>query len=102
VGSEMCIRDRIYLVHVVDGLVRQQAKADAEFFSRICGRELSKIERQQLHACVLQAYRWQYIVAGLQDIHFNQILGRMITVEHAAKISQALANLEIPILPDVN
>ncbi len=98
---DMAVNDLIYLVQVVDGLVRQQAAADAKFFSRICGMELSKIELQQLHVCVLQAYRWQYIVAGLQDIHFNQILGRMITVEHAAKIAQALDNLKIPILPDV-
>lgn len=97
---DMAVNDLIYLVQVVDGLVRKQAAADASFFTRICGMELARVQRQQLHVCVLQAYRWQYIVAGLQDIHFNQILGRMITVEHAAKISQAIANLEMPILPD--
>ncbi len=97
---DLAVNDLIYLVQVVDGLVRKQAVVDASFFARICGTELSRLQRQQLHVCVLQAYRWQYIVAGLQDIHFNQILGRMITVEHAAKISQCIANLEIPILPD--
>ena len=90
---DLAVDDLIHLMYVVDDLVRLQAQADADFFIRVAPRTWLELEKQEVHACLLRAYRWQYIVAGVQDIHFNQILGRMVTIEHAAKIAQTLANL---------
>jgi hypothetical protein len=40
---------------------------------------------------MLQAYRWQYIVSGVEDSRFQKILGDMITPEQADRIGKALA-----------
>ena len=40
---------------------------------------------------MLEAYRWQYIVSGVQDPRFLEMLGSMINAEHGARIEAALA-----------
>lgn len=40
---------------------------------------------------MLAAYRWQYIVSGVQDKRFQLILGGMITEAQMQRISTALA-----------
>ncbi len=40
---------------------------------------------------MLAAYRWQYIVSGVQEPRFTAILGAMITEEQGARIGAALA-----------
>jgi hypothetical protein len=44
-----------------------------------------------VRAGVLKAYRWQYIVSGVEDARFMDILGSMITPEQADRIGKALA-----------
>ena len=39
----------------------------------------------------LRAYRWQYIVSGVQNPRFTQVLGSLITEEQAQRIGNALA-----------
>jgi hypothetical protein len=39
----------------------------------------------------LAAYRWQYIVTGVQDPRFLEVLGSMINAEQGARINAALA-----------
>ena len=48
-----------------------------------------------LDACVLAAYRWQYIISGVQHLHFGRLLTTMTTPAQMARIQPALA----PILP---
>ncbi|WP_338846483.1 hypothetical protein V8J88_22400 [Massilia sp. W12] len=91
---EQAVDDLIYLMHVVNDLVQLQTQADVDFFIRISERHFDQKEINALQNCVLKAYRWQYIVAGVQDIHFSQVLGRMVTVEHAARIQQALCRFD--------
>jgi hypothetical protein len=40
---------------------------------------------------MLKAYRWQYIVSGVQDERFQKILGGMITPDQMKRIGAALA-----------
>ena len=42
-------------------------------------------------AAMLKAYRWQYIVSGVQDPRFQAILGDMITPAQGERIGRALA-----------
>jgi hypothetical protein len=48
-------------------------------------------------ACIrdglLKAYRWQYIVSGVQDPRFSGILGELVTEAQMARITSALAPL---------
>ena len=75
----------------VDGLLQLQAGADADYFLKVCGRRFTAQETERLRAGVLKAYRWQYIVSGVEDPRFMGILGDMITQEQSARIGAALA-----------
>ena len=85
------VDDLIALVAAVDGLLQVQAAADAEYFLKTCGRKLGEQQQAQVRAGVLKAYRWQYIVSGVEDPHFMDILGSMITPAQADRIGKALA-----------
>jgi hypothetical protein len=87
----LAVSDLIDLVSAVDGLVHMQASADADYFLKVCGRSLSEDEAEQVRAGVLSAYRWQYIVSGVQEPRFAKILGGMITESQADRIGRALA-----------
>ena len=88
---DRAVDDLIALVGAVDGLLQSQAGADADYFLRICGRSFTPQETERLRAGVLKAYRWQYIVSGVEDPRFMGILGSMITQEQADRIGKALA-----------
>jgi len=88
---DQSVTDLIELVGAVDGLVQMQARADAEYFFKVCGRTLSPTEAERVHAGLLAAYRWQYIISGVQEPRFSKILGGMITGSQADRIGKALA-----------
>ena len=88
---DLAVTDLIDLVGAVDGILQTQARADAEYFLDVCGRAVSQPDADRVRAGVLAAYRWQYIVSGVQDPRFKQILGGMITEAQAARIGSALA-----------
>ena len=87
---DRAVDDLIALVGAVDGLLQLQAGADADYFMKICGRRFTAGEVERLRAGVLRAYRWQYIVSGVEDPRFVAILGDMITPEQSARIGAAL------------
>ncbi len=88
---DVAVDDLIALVGAVDGLLQLQAGADADYFLKVCGRTFGEQQQAQLRAGVLKAYRWQYIVSGVEDPRFMDILGSMITPEQADRIGKALA-----------
>jgi len=90
---DRAVDDLIALVGAVDGLLQVQAASDAEYFLASCGRTLSAREAGQLRSVMLKAYRWQYIVSGVEEPRFMGILGGMITPEQGTRISSALAPL---------
>jgi hypothetical protein len=85
------VSDLIDLVAAVDGILQMQAAADTDYFLRVCGRPFDKPQVQKLRDTMLKAYRWQYIVSGVQDERFQAILGGMITDAHMKRIGAALA-----------
>ena len=90
-ARESAVDDLIALAGAVDGMLQVQAAADADYFAVICGRPVSAIERETVRAAVLAAYRRQYIVTGVQDPRFGEILGSLTTAEQRARIGSALA-----------
>jgi len=72
-------------------MLQIQAKADADYFLRVCGKTFDDAQVQQLRDTMLQAYRWQYIVSGVTDERFRKILGGMITEVQFNRIGAALA-----------
>jgi len=88
---DSAVDDLIALVAAVDGLLQIQASADADHFMKVCGRQLTAGQQERVRAGVLKAYRWQYIVSGVEDPRFMDILGSMITPAQADRIGKALA-----------
>jgi hypothetical protein len=90
---DAAIDDLIALVGAVDGILQAQARADAEYFAGIVPRSLSAGERQVLEAETLAAYRWQYIVSGVQEPRFQTVLTDLVTPAQMQRIGTALAPL---------
>ncbi len=88
---DRAVDDLIELAAAVDGILQLQAKADADYFVRLCGRSLTPHEAERVQAGILKAYRWQYIVSGVQDERFAGILTDMITPQQGERIGNALA-----------
>jgi len=89
--TEQGVSDLIDLVAAVDGLLQLQAGADTSYFVKACGRILSPADTERIAADVLAAYRWQYIVSGLQEPRFSQMLSSMVTDSQATRMGDALA-----------
>jgi len=88
---DRAVDDLISLVGAVDGILQMQSKADCDYFRAATGYKLDPIETAALEAGMLRAYRWQYIVSGVQHPRFQAALGGMITAEHGERIGAALA-----------
>ena len=68
-----------------------QAKADADvLLARLTAGNSPPSAARASQVAFLAAYRWQYIVSGVQDERFLQILGGMITAQHNERIGAAL------------
>ena len=70
-----------------------QAKADTDYFLRVCGRTFGGAEVKRIGETMLKAYRWQYIGSGVQDERFQKVLGGMITEAQMQRIGAALTPL---------
>lgn len=90
---DRAVDDLIALVGAVDGILQVQSAADAEYFRAVCSRELGAKQFAQLSALLLKAYRWQYIVSGVREPRFNEILGSLITAIQGTRIQSALQPL---------
>jgi len=89
-ARDRAVDDLIGLAGAVDGIVQMQAKADAEYFLAILGRPLAAEPRAKVAEAFLKAYRFQYIVSGVQDERFGKILGGLITAAQGERIGKAL------------
>jgi hypothetical protein len=85
------VDDLIALVGAVDGIVQAQAAADADYFVRHAGRTWTPVEETALRDRLLAAYRWQYIVTGVQEPRFSEVLKALVTPAQMQRIGQALA-----------
>ena len=90
---DQAVDDMIALVGAVDGIVRTQAAADVRYFLNVKGAALSEHKVKMLHYQVLRAYRWQYILSGVEERRFQKALSAMTTVEQMRRIEAALAPL---------
>ena len=90
-ARDAAVDDLIALVGAVDGILQAQSAADTHYFVEICGRPMKAIEVEAVKATVLAAYRWQYIVSGVQIPRFGELLNGMITPAQGQRIGDALA-----------
>jgi hypothetical protein len=88
---DRAVTDLIELVGAVDGILQMQSAADVDYFLRVCGRTFDGAQVARLRDVMLRAYRWQYIVSGVQVERFQKILSGMITEAQMQRIGTALA-----------
>jgi len=88
---DRAVTDLIELVGAVDGILQIQSAADVDYFLRVCGRTFDKAQVTKLRDVMLRAYRWQYIVSGVQNERFQKLLAGMITEAQMQRIGEALA-----------
>jgi hypothetical protein len=88
---DSAVDDLIALVGAVDGILQVQARADVDYFTAVVDRRFDDEETTALRETVLKAYRWQYIVSGVQHPRFAAILGELITAAQGKRIGTALA-----------
>jgi hypothetical protein len=85
------VTDLIELVGAVDGTAQVQARADANYFIDCVGPLYSSAEQAAIHDTLLRAYRWQYIVSGVQEPRYKSVLFELVTPAQMERIGTALA-----------
>jgi len=88
---ERGVGDFIDLVGAVDGVLQAQAQADSDYF--IAQGDYSAAQQQAIRELMLKAYRWQYIVSGVQEGSFVGVLKSMIPTEQFERVTTALGPL---------
>ncbi len=88
---DQAVDDLIALVGAVDGILQAQSAADSVYFARIASREFNDKELAEIERVVLGAYRWQYIITGVQHPHFGKLLTSLTTPAQMQRIQTALA-----------
>jgi len=88
-ARDRAVDELIALAGAVDGLLQMQAQADAEYLSAITGVHPGQ-EVERTREAFLAAYRWQYIVSGVQVPRFGAILASLTTVAQRERIGAAL------------
>jgi hypothetical protein len=91
VEREQGVDDLIALVGAVDGICLAQAEADAAYFLRHAGRAWLPAEAAAVREVFGAAYRWQYIVTGVQEPRFAGALKALASPAQMQRIGQALA-----------
>jgi hypothetical protein len=88
---DLAVDDLIALVAAVDGILQEQSTADARYFIRNARETYTVEQRAQIEVAVLAAYRWQYIISGVQHPHFGRLLAGLTTPAQMSRIQAALA-----------
>jgi hypothetical protein len=83
---ESAIDEVIELGGAVDGLLQQQIAMNIDALQVATGRIFSNAERDEITAKTLHAWRWTFLVSGLQHPNVVKLVGE-ITVEGPAKVS---------------
>jgi hypothetical protein len=74
---EKAVDELIELGGAIDGLLSQQADLDLESLAKAIGRTLSEDEKAEIKRATQRAYRWTFIVSGLEHPNFVQIVSEL-------------------------
>lgn len=88
---DAAVDDLIDLVAAVDGILQQQAAADARYFMSISATHFDDQQTAAIADLFLSAYRWQYISSGIEHTRFTKVLAELTTESQLHKIVAALA-----------
>ena len=99
---DRAIGDFLDLVAAIDGILRAQSARDAAYFTDNCGRVLDVEEMESVRRTLLKAYRWQYILAGIEVPRFQRVLGELISPGQGARVYAALETIRRSMIMNPN
>ena len=76
---EMAVDELLELGGAIDGLLSQQADLDLVSLEKAIGRTLSDSEKAEIRQHTHRAYRWTFLVSGLEHPKFVQIVSELTT-----------------------
>ena len=74
---EKAVDELLELGGAVDGLLSQQADLDLASLEVAIGRTLSDADKEEIKRHTQHAYRWTFLVSGLEHPEFVQIVGEL-------------------------
>ncbi len=90
---DAAVTDLVDLVRMLDGILQAQASADGEYFCSCAGVYLDRERCNAVKACLLKAYRLQYIVSGARIERFQRALSSKVTSGQVQRVEAAFAPL---------
>jgi hypothetical protein len=90
---DAAVTDFIELLRMVDGILQLQATADGEYFCSSSGAYLDRERCNAVKACLLKAYRLQYLVSGARIERFRRALSSKVTAGQMQRVDAAFAPL---------
>lgn len=90
---DAAVDDMIAVVGGFDAVVQAQARADTEYFMRVIRGAQNAPRAVEVEAVVLKAYRWTYIVSGMFEPRFCQLLDAMTDDAQKARLQAAMSPL---------
>jgi hypothetical protein len=90
---EAAVDELLELGGAVDGLLQQQIDMNIDALAAATGREYTAEEREEIRSETLRAWRWTFLVSGLEHPQVTKLVGE-ITQEGPAKlraVAQALS-----------
>ena len=90
---EKAIDELLELGGAVDALLGRQVELDIDALRRASGRAFTDDEQEEIRAHQHRAYRWTFLVSGLEHHNFVRIVGQLTTKgqEKLASTARALA-----------
>jgi hypothetical protein len=89
---ETAVDGLLELGGAVDGLLAQQVELDIDALQVATGRSFTEAERNEIRTHQQRAYRWTFLVSGLQHPNFVRIV-EQLTAGGAEKLAQAATAL---------
>jgi hypothetical protein len=83
---DKAVEQFIDLLRMLDAVLATQARADTDYFLRNASATFTSSQRRNIESTIVAAYRWQYIVSGMQHVQFSRLLTNMTTPEQFARI----------------
>ena len=89
---DRAVDELLQLGTAVDGLLAQQTELDIDALERAAGRTFTAIERDEIRTHQQRAYRWTFLVSGLEHPRFLEVVDA-VTRGGRAKLDAAAERL---------
>jgi hypothetical protein len=93
---DAAVDDFLELLRNLNIMLQRQAAADAQYFFAAVKRPLAPPDAARVQATFVRAYRWQYVLAGVQHERFADVLAELASDEQGARIAAGLLPLAVP------